>query len=128
MITFVILVLTIFCCTVFGFPIFILGIFALLIAASVVVVIILLERHRRALIDRVTKAEIIEEIAVYKKTLEHSAFSIDFRCRSGRNHYKYKNSLDHYEYVFRVVYSDGSEDVIRCKRNSTLYDGLISKV
>ena len=84
MITFVILVLTIFCCTVFGFPIFILGIFALLIAASVVVVIILLERHHRALIDRVTKAEIIEEFAVYKKTLEHSGFSVDFGWRSGQ--------------------------------------------
>ena len=79
-------------------------------------------------INRVERAELIEEIAVYKKVAERTGFSVSWDWRHGRDYYRYKNVIDHYKCVFSVVYKDGSTGTIRCRKYDYKYNKLIRKI
>ena len=79
-------------------------------------------------VNRVEKAELIEKIAVYKKKAERTGFSISWDWRHGSDHYRYREVIDHYKYVFKVVYLNGETGTIRCKENDYKYNKLMQKV
>ena len=98
----------------------IIGIVALMIVSSV-----LESKAQKRTADDIEKARLIDEIAVYKKKSEYTGYSISWHER--RDHYTYKNVLDHYECVFIVTHKDGKCERITCKKGSTLYNELIEK-
>lgn len=76
--------------------------------------------------DKVVKAILVDEIAVYKEEVQNTGFSIGWRG-SGRSYFRFKNVLDHYECVFSVVYKDGTTGTIKCRKDSYVYNKLIWK-
>lgn len=115
------------CCAVFGIPMYAIVLVLAAIGAVAVTVFVLIWKEQKRLANNVVRAKLIEEVAVYKRVIEHTGFSIGFGWRSGRDYYRYKNVLDHYECVFRVIYKNGEEDTITCVKDSTLYNELIFK-
>ena len=99
----------------------IIGLIALLICSYVIS-----EKYQKKLADSISKAELIDEISVYKKKSECKGYSIgrDGECR---HHYEYVDKFDHIEYVFRVKYKDGSIGKLKCRKGSTLYGELLRK-
>lgn len=77
-------------------------------------------------INRVERAELIEEIPVYKEKAENTGYSISWRGYR-RDYYRYKNVIDHYKCVFKVVYLNGETGTIKCRKNDYKYNKLIRK-
>ena len=84
------------------------------------------EKHQQDIADSVLKAELIEEISVYRKKTEYKGYSTSW-TEGTRHNYEYVDVFDHKKYVFKVKYKDGSLGILRCKEGSTLYGELIKK-
>ena len=102
----------------------ILGIIGLI--ALIISFYCLSEKQQKKIADSVVKAELIEEISVYKKKSECRGYSIG-KENDLRHHYEYVDKFDHVEYLFRVKYKDGSEGLLKCREGSTLYGELWRK-
>lgn len=99
----------------------ILAIFGLWIA-----IYFITEKQQREIADSVLKAELIEEISVYKKKTEYKGYSISWD-EGTRHNYEYVDVLDHKKYTFKVKYKDGSTGILKCKEGSPLYGELWKK-
>lgn len=110
---------------IFDIPIYaiILGVVGLFIAGLVISVVDM--KHQLKIAEGVLRARQTEEIAVYKKRTEHTGYSLSRGER--RDHYEYKDVLDHYECVFKVEYKDGSKGELKCRKDSVLYAELSKK-
>ena len=75
--------------------------------------------------DDVAEAILEREIAVYKTKAELTGYSVSWDER--RDHYEYRDVLDHYECVFSVKYKDGRKESIKCAKGGALYSILIEK-
>lgn len=75
---------------------------------------------------KVSRAILVETIAMYKQKAQNTGFSIGQKG-SWRSYYRYKDILDHYECVFSVVYNDGKTGTIKCRQDSEIYNILIWK-
>lgn len=115
--------LVLFVCVVFEITI----LEVVLVGIGVIAVMGLIAIVEKDKADRVVKAEFLYEVAVYTKKAEHTGFSIGWSWRSGRDYYRYRKVLDHYDCVFRVVYSDGKTGTIRCRKGNAIYNELIRK-
>ena len=98
-----------------------------LVAIGTIVVIGLIAKAHIDDIDKVARAELIEEVPVYKREIEHTGFSIGYSWRSGRDYYQFKNVIDYYECIFMVVYLDGKTGTKRCRKGDATYNELIRK-
>lgn len=114
------------CCAAFGIPILAVVLVAIVVIAFVITINLAKEEKQKELADNVVRAELIKETAIKKRVDEHTGYTLSW---SGyrRDHFRYKNVLDHYECVFRVVYKNGKEGTISCVKNSWLYNELIVK-
>ena len=111
---------------VFEIPIFAVLMIVSIMAIGLVALIIWYSKWRSEKADKVVKAKLIEEVAVYKEKVQNTGFSVG-RKGSFRSYYRYKNVLDHYECEFSVVYENGSVGTIKCAKDSDVYNKLIRK-
>ena len=109
----------------FNIPVWtvIIGVVALLLVCAVVGIVE--TKHQQKIADSIVKATKTEEIAVFKQRTEHTGYSLSHGER--RDHYEYKDVLDHYECVFSVKYKNGESGVIKCRKDSLLYAELLRK-
>lgn len=114
-------------CTVYDIPTYVIAIAIALFVAAIAGIFLLNEKMQKNIACRIARAELIDEVAVYKEKTVNTGFSIGLRLRSFRNYYRYKNVLDHYRCTFKVVYITGRVGTISCKKGSTLYNELIVK-
>lgn len=114
------------CCAALGIPILAVVLVAIVVIALVVTMNLAKEKKQKENADDVVRAELIEKIAIQKKIDEHTGYTLSW---SGyrRDHFRYKNVVDHYECVFKVVYKNGVEGTITCVKDSWLYNELIAK-
>ena len=112
---------------VYDIPIDVITIAIALFFAFIFCLRLLVEKKQKNIACRIVRAELIDEVAVYKEKTVNTGFSIGLRLRSFRNYYRYKNVLDHYRCTFKVVYITGRVGTISCKKGSTLYNELIVK-
>ena len=126
LIAFLVICLTLFVCTVFGIPLYVTKIALALIVLAIAALLLWLEKLQKKTADNVVKADLIEEIAVYKEELKNTGFSVGRKGEYFR-HYGYEDVLHHYECVFKVMYKDGRIGELRCRKDSALYDELIKK-
>ena len=125
MIILTLLVLIFLCHIIFDIPWYaliltIIGIFAIMIAW-----IIIETNINKKIVDSIAKATLIKEVDFYKKKHEYSGCSYGEDGR--RNHFEYKDVLDHTKCTFSVKYKDGKNGSITCRKYSTLYNELILK-
>ena len=125
MIILAILVLMFLCHVIFDIPWYaliaaLIGFFALAIAF-----IIIEAKISKKTAEGITKVKLMKEVDFYKKRHEYSGCS----CGEGerRNHYQYKDVLDHTKCTFFVEYKNGKSGSITCKKYSALYNELIKK-
>ncbi len=110
----------------FGISMYVVLAVAAVVAVAFVALIFWYNKQQTENADKVVKAILIDEIAIYKEKVQNTGFSIGWRG-SGRSYYRYKNVLDHYECVFSVVYKDGTTGTIKCIKGSDVYNTLIWK-
>lgn len=108
-------------------PAVVIVLFILLAIAVLGAIVWMIAAHVLDAKDRVVRAVLLEEIAVYKEKVENTGFSIGWGWRSGRSYYRYRNVLDHYECIFNVVYLGGETGTIRCRKGDAIYYELIRK-
>lgn len=120
--TYIIIVLTIFGLAILGVPVWTIK---MMVYAGFAIVIWKVITDIKD-INRVERAELIEEIPVYKEKAENTGYSISW---SGyrRDHFRYRNVIDHYKCVFKVVYMNGETGTIKCRKNDYKYNKLIRK-
>ena len=101
----------------------------ILVSAGIITLGVVFEKLNRKADEKVangvTKARLVKEVGVYKREAEHSGYSVSWDER--RDHYTYKDVLDHYECIFEVTYNDGQTGQIKCTKGSFLYCELIAK-
>ena len=90
-----------------------------------VVIVKLNEKANERTANSIVKAALIKEVGVYKRKAEHSGFSVTWDER--RDHYTYKDVLDHYDCFFAVTYESGQSGIIKCTKGGFLYCKLMDK-
>lgn len=95
---------------------------------GIIALAVLVSKTERNRADKVVKALLESEEAVYKKVAEHTGYSVGWGWRSGRDYYRYKEVIDHYDCTFSVIYEDGKRGTIRCRKGDAIYRKLMRKV
>ena len=73
-----------------------------------IIIAVLQNKYNERMSDDVAEAILEREIAVYKTKAELTGCSVSWGER--RDHYEYRDVLDHYECVFSVKYKDGRKE------------------
>ncbi len=123
---FLAIVLGLFLCAVFGIPIYAVVLVGVIVIIAFVALLLLLSTLQNENADRVVRAKLIEEIAVYKEELDNTGFSVGWKGQAYSN-FEYQKVFDHYECVFSVLYNDGKTGTIRCIKGDEIYNKLIWK-
>lgn len=125
MIILVLLILMFLCRVVFEIPWYalILALIGLLVLAFAFMIIE--DKISEKTAESISKAKLIKKVDVYKKRHEYSGCSYGDEGR--RNHYQYKEVLDHTKCTFLVEYKDGRSGSITCRKDGSLYNRLILK-
>ena len=125
-IAFIVIVLGLFWCMVYEIQIYTVGFIVIGIIALMSLFIWLVGKAQDKVVASVVRAELIYEVPVYKEIVEHTGFSISWRG-SGRNYYRFKKVLDHYECKFRVLYKNGRTGTLTCTKDTPMYNNLMMK-
>lgn len=121
--TYLRIVVAIFVLTILGVPVWITELMIYTGGALFVLKVIMEYRE----VNRVEKAVLISESAVYKKVAEKTGYSVDWGWKNGRDHYRYVDVIDHYICIFNVEFFNGETGTIKCKKNDYRYNKLIKK-
>ena len=125
---FVFIVVLLLACTIFEIPLYavILAFVGLVVLA--VAIYRLHDKYESSVLDRIVRARLVEEVPVFKETVEKKGFSVGYKMDSYRSHYEYVKVLDHYECCFKVFYEDGKHGMYYCRKDSQCYNELMSKI
>lgn len=124
MIIFILLVIMFLCHVIFDIPWYalvlaLIGFFTLVIAYMIIE-----SKISEKTADSIAKAKLIKEVDFYRKKHEYSGCSYGEDGR--RNHYQYKDVFDHTRCTFLVEYKNGKSGSITCRKDSSLYNKLIT--
>lgn len=111
---------------------FVVGSYAVAIIVVIVTILISLKARLKRLenIDKnAVKVSIIDETPIIRRQAENTGYTVSYgRGISSHNHYRYRNVITGYIITFKVVWSSGKEEIIKCKKDDAFYKRLMNKV
>lgn len=71
---------------------------------------------------------VLDEKPIIKRKAENTGYTVSYgRGISSHEHYQYRDVITGYDVTFDVVWKDGRNEQIKCKKDSATYNRLIEK-
>lgn len=110
---------------------FVAGSYAVALIVIIVTVSIALGARKRRLENmdnNISSVSVIDETPIIRRQAENTGYTVSYGRRiSSHEHYRYRNVVTGHIVTFKVVWRNGKEEIIKCKKDDVFYKRLINK-